>query len=103
MMAALYVPGRCRPRILRYHLGPSTEHTVYEAEVVGALLALQLIRTGRRPGARISIRMDNVAVIQASTLRTSAPGRHLVDLFHSLSSIAATVGLDHNIHNHIVK
>lgn len=82
MMAALYVPGRCRPRILRYHLGPSTEHTVYEAEVVGALLALQLIRTGRRPGARISIRMDNVAVIQASTLRTSASGRYLTDLFH---------------------
>ena len=40
--AVLYAPGRRRPRVLHYHLGPSTDHTVYEAEVVGTLLALEL-------------------------------------------------------------
>ncbi len=30
-----------------YHLGPDSEHTVHEAELIGILLALQLIKTER--------------------------------------------------------
>ena len=83
MMAALYVPGRCRPRILRYHLGPSTEHTVYEAEIVATILGVELLRTERQLVRRASIALDNTAAISASTLRTSAPGRYLTDIFHA--------------------
>ena len=86
--AVLYAPGRRRPRVLHYHLGPSTDHTVYEAEVVGTLLALELLRTEPRLSRKASIALDNTAVIQASTLSSAAPGRYLVDHFHrSLRSL----------------
>ena len=78
----LYAPGARRPRTLHYHLGPSTRHTVYEAEIVGTILALQLLLAERRPIKRASIALDNTATIQASTLRTAAPGRYLTDMFH---------------------
>lgn len=64
------------------HLGPSTRHTVYEAEIVATLLGLQLLRSVRHRIRKASIALDNMAAIQASTLRTTAPGRYLTDLFH---------------------
>ena len=33
------------PRVLYIHLGPESEHTVHEAELVGTLLAIQLMKT----------------------------------------------------------
>ena len=39
----LYAPGQRRPRIIHYHLRPSCYHMVHEAEVVGTLLALELV------------------------------------------------------------
>ncbi|CDO73528.1 hypothetical protein BN946_scf185013.g163 [Trametes cinnabarina] len=80
--AVLYPPGRATPRRLHLHLGPSTRHTVYEAELVGILLGMELIKRERRCTGRVSIALDNKAAIQASTLRTSGPGRYLTDLFH---------------------
>ena len=58
--AILYKDGD-RPRTLRYHLGPLMEHTTFEAEAIGLLLALHLLR--RVPGAwKVAIRLDNQAV-----------------------------------------
>ena len=49
---------------LRYQLSLLTWHTTYDAEVVGVLLALELIR--RESAAHsATIRLDNQAVIQA--------------------------------------
>ena len=81
--ALLYAPGRRRPRILRYYLGPSTRHTVYEAEIVATILGVELLRAERHAIRRASIALDNTAAIRASTLRTSAPGRYLTDIFHT--------------------
>ncbi len=79
--AILYPPGLRRPRSLFLHLGPSTRHTVYEAEIVATILGLELLRMER--GIRkASIALHNMAAIQASTLRSSAPGRYLTDIFH---------------------
>ncbi|KAL7280763.1 hypothetical protein ACG7TL_005707 [Trametes sanguinea] len=87
----MYPPGRARPRHLYLHLGPAAQHTVYEAELVGVLLAMELIRTERRCNGVVSIALDNKAAIQASTLRTSAPGRYLTDLFHAqLNALVAS-------------
>ncbi|CDO75057.1 hypothetical protein BN946_scf184757.g12 [Trametes cinnabarina] len=89
--AILYPPGRARPRHLYLHLGPDTRHTVYEAELAGVLLGMELIHRERRCNSAVSIALDNRAAIQASTLRSSAPGRYLTDLFHEqLNAILAS-------------
>ncbi|CDO68069.1 hypothetical protein BN946_scf184347.g6 [Trametes cinnabarina] len=89
--AILYPPGRARPRHLYLHLGPDTRHTVYEAELAGVLLGMELIHRERRCNSAVSIALDNKAAIQASTLRSSAPGRYLTDLFHEqLNAILAS-------------
>lgn len=41
--AVLYKQGSTEPIILRYHLGPSTRHSIYEAEVVGLILGVYLL------------------------------------------------------------
>lgn len=41
--AVLYCPGTVEPTILCYHLGPSSRHTVYEAEIVGLILGISLL------------------------------------------------------------
>ena len=41
--AVLYRPGIAEPTVLRYRLGDSTRHSVYEAEIVGLLLAAHLL------------------------------------------------------------
>ena len=41
----LYAPGCRRLCILRHYLGPSTHHTVYEAEIMGTILGAELLHT----------------------------------------------------------
>ncbi|KAJ3861201.1 hypothetical protein EV359DRAFT_84567 [Lentinula novae-zelandiae] len=49
--AVLYKNGQpLTDAVLRYQLGPITEHTTYDAEGVGILLGLQLIDSHRSPG-----------------------------------------------------
>ena len=47
--AVLFWRGK-EPRVLRYHLGMVADHTVYEVELVGLLLALHLLRDERDVG-----------------------------------------------------
>ncbi|VDB85625.1 unnamed protein product [Peniophora sp. CBMAI 1063] len=71
-------------RVLRYRLGPLTEHTVYEAEAVGVLLGAHLLHTEEPEHASkpSSISLDNQAVIRATEHCTKAqPGHYLLDLF----------------------
>ena len=80
--AILYAPRSSTPKILRLHLGPSTRHTVYEAEVVATILGLELLRAESACRSDASIALDNMAAIQASTSRAPGPGRYLTDIFH---------------------
>ncbi|GBE84554.1 RNA-directed DNA polymerase from mobile element jockey [Sparassis crispa] len=70
--AVLYKQGCANPKVLQFHLGKSLEHTVYEAEDVGLILAVKLIHnefvvyTGSCAG-------DNRASIQATRLSHPAP------------------------------
>lgn len=58
-------------KTLRYHLGPLTQHTTYEAEAVGAVLATHLMKsilaqpnkTGDESG--ITHYADNQSIIKA--------------------------------------
>lgn len=66
----------------RFHLGSDREHTVYEAELVGMILAVQLLKeTGGRRGT-ISLGVDNQAAIRATEAFRSQPGHYLTDQFH---------------------
>lgn len=42
-LVVLYRPGVAEPIVLRYHLGPSLRHTVYEAEIIGLILGIFLL------------------------------------------------------------
>jgi ribonuclease HI len=67
--------------VLRKYLGTATEHTVYEAEVVGIGLGVELIQRERTNGVA-SIAVDSKAAIQATQVTSARPGAYLLDLMH---------------------
>lgn len=71
--AVLFRPGATDPVILRYHLGASTRHSVYEAELVGLLL-LALVSFHLA-----SCAADNQARLLAVRNRKPHPAHYLVD------------------------
>jgi len=81
--AILFRAGK-RPRTLWYHLGTEEEHTVFEAEEVGLMLAAHLIATEPDPTFPISISVDNQASIQSSKSFHTRPGSYLADHFHKI-------------------
>ena len=66
---------------IQYQLDPLTHHTTYEVEVVGVLLAAELIN--REHAAHMAtIRLDNQAIIQALGSHSAKPAQHLLNLVH---------------------
>jgi ribonuclease HI len=82
--ASLYVGNTLR-KTLHYHLGPATDHTVYEAEAVGVLLGLHLLSTLTRRLHRVFAGLDNQAVIQALPNQQTKPSHYLLDKIHDLA------------------
>ena len=79
--AVLYRQGkRGYPKILKLHLGASSGHTVYEAEIVGMILGMELIRKESHPG-QSSIAVDNQPALRAAVKRYRKPGHYLLDKF----------------------
>ena len=75
--AVLIRKGR-HTRTLHFHLGPDTEHTVHEAELVGIILGLHLLGTEKKKGrAQAMVGMDNQAAIKAFDSEFRNPGHHL--------------------------
>ena len=66
-----------------YHLGPLLQHTTYEAEIFGVLLALQLVREEDEADT-VSIRLDNQAIVWALTSLRAKPVQSLLDVVHEL-------------------
>ena len=69
----------------RYYLGPYTEHTVFEAEIVGVRLGLKLAsksRLAQNSTREISISLDNTAVIAALNDQSPKPSHYLLDRLH---------------------
>ena len=69
---------------LRYHLGKSTEHTVFEAEAVGLILAAQLLLKNEGVSFPATIFADNQAVIRSSAKPSAKPGHYLLIRFRKL-------------------
>lgn len=79
--AAVLYRGFRPPKVLRMHLGPDTEHTVYEGECVGQMLAVELIR--REENIRTAIfAVDSQATIHALDSINTKPGHYLFDQVH---------------------
>lgn len=81
--AAVIMRGEEVIKSRRFYLGKDTEHTVYEGELVGMILAVQLLKEeGGERGGTMSLGVDNQAAIRATSAFRSQPGHYLMDMFH---------------------
>ncbi|EJD33472.1 hypothetical protein AURDEDRAFT_39389, partial [Auricularia subglabra TFB-10046 SS5] len=75
------------------------EHTVYEGELTGLLLALDIARTLPLSIRRATILLDNQPAIRAIRVRRCRPGQQLVDAFHR--EVASLLRVRHGFKLHI--
>jgi ribonuclease HI len=76
--AVWFKDGRAH-RTLHFHLGNVLTHSVFESEIVGILLALEIIRkAGRTMPRPICINLDNQSAIRASLTNRASSGQHLI-------------------------
>jgi ribonuclease HI len=68
-------------RTKRVYLGSDQEHTVYEGEMVGMILAIELLKEEGGSGS-MALGVDNQAAIWATKAFVSKPGHYLMDKFH---------------------
>ena len=61
--------------------GTDKEHTVFEGEELGMILAAKLLQ-GERRVRLVSLGIDNKVAIAATKAYKSKPGHYLMDLFH---------------------
>jgi ribonuclease HI len=73
--AVLIRPGEPH-RTLHFHLGSEEEHTVHEAELIGLILALHLIRTEKRKNTPIAIGTDNHAALKVFQTNMKNPAHN---------------------------
>jgi hypothetical protein len=92
--AILFKKGFVRPvKDMKAYLGHKSKHNTYEAEAVGALLAIWIVRnTPETIGKAVSLYIDNQAIVMALTGNNHNSGQHLI---HSI--ISAANGLPCNI------
>ncbi|KAI0308855.1 hypothetical protein OF83DRAFT_1072890, partial [Amylostereum chailletii] len=76
----LYRQGQRRGTRRKY-LGRATEHTVYEAELVGIVLAVAALREEKATGT-ITIALDNEATIRATQDDEAKSDSYLLDAIH---------------------
>ena len=79
MAAILYINGT-QHESLQHHLGSEEHHTVYEAELVGLILAATLIHQINFL-EEVMFATDNQVAIKAITYFHSTPGQQLIDFF----------------------
>ena len=73
----LFIQGE-EPKVVRFHLGTTADHTVYEAELMGLLLALHLL-CSEQDVTRAIIRLDNQAVLHVLTTCESGLAQSIID------------------------
>jgi len=78
---AVLMRGEEVVREKRFHLGSDKEHAVYEGELIGMILAVELLREEGGKGT-LALGVDNQAAITATGAFNSKPGHYLMDIFH---------------------
>ncbi|KAG2751295.1 hypothetical protein P692DRAFT_20645432, partial [Suillus brevipes Sb2] len=69
-------------RTKRVYLGSDQEHMVYEGEMVGMILAIELLKEEGGTGS-MALGVDNQAAIWATKAFVLKPGHYLMDKFHN--------------------
>ena len=64
-------------RTLKLHLGTMEQHTVYEAELVGMIMGLHLIKTEAKNKTKCVLNVDNQAALVAINSEMKKSGQHL--------------------------
>ena len=82
--AAVMLRGHREPWVARKYLGKTTEHTVFEAECVGILMALGKARKEleKRKAQVVHIMVDNQAAIRRLGVGGKGPGDWIVKKIH---------------------
>ena len=73
----------------QFHLGAAADHTSYEAELVGALMAAHLVATVP-PNSTTSIYIDSQATLKAITSPPEGPGAHIIAALDDCMKIITT-------------
>ena len=77
----------------QYHLGKDSKHTVFEAELVGVFLGLQLIKDKHANNITYTIRVNNQVAIKSLTLKMDKPGNYLaVEILDTASKLQRSKG-----------
>jgi ribonuclease HI len=66
-------------RTLNYHIGPSSQHTVHEAELISILLGMHLIKMEKKGRTGYSIGVDNQAALSSLNVVKISPGQYITD------------------------
>jgi ribonuclease HI len=82
--SALLYTGNQLTKTLHFHLGSEDKHTVYEAESVGLLMGIHLLK-GLNVQMRRSVALgsDSQALNRALSNQNSHPGQYLIDEIHN--------------------
>jgi ribonuclease HI len=81
--AAVAWNGGKEGKVQTKHLGPEDEHTVFESEVVGAILALEIIASTARLTS-VDVFTDCQPTLIALAAPQAQPGQYLLAAFHLL-------------------
>jgi ribonuclease HI len=74
--AIMIKPGK-PSRTLHFHLGSDTEHTIQEAELVGLLLGVHLIKTEKKGNISFALGTDNQGAIKTLKTDLAQPGQKI--------------------------
>ena len=70
------------PKVLHYNMGLLTEHTIFEPEAVGVILALHMLKTEWHV-RKVSIWLDNQAVLGALAEHKPKLAQSIIDQISS--------------------
>ena len=73
----------CHSWSLSYGLGPISQHTVFEGELVGVSLTLKLLHLVPASTTTAMIALDNQATISTVANNGRQPGQYLLDEIHA--------------------
>jgi ribonuclease HI len=93
--AILTRPGK-EHRVLHYHLGKSSEYTIYDAELAGISMGVHLIKTEKAARCSTMLGADNQAALQAVQNELSTPSHHVAkDILQTVQQLSNTRGSKH--------
>ena len=86
--AILYEKGRIPSiKTRQFHLGTPDKHNTYEAEVIGAILALGILEnTPETVGRNVTLYIDNQSVIKALPTLKATSGQYLLRAFRATAN-----------------